>query len=362
MKIGRLIKSVAIAGLVGGLATGALPSTGAFAGEFDGVKLNVGTWGGSWKQFFVDQISPKFAALGGEIVYVTGSPQANFAKLIAARGKAPFDTMEILDAQEVDVLKSNFFQELDLKKIPNIKHLEDFQYSKQWTASWTTQEAICYNTAKFKELGIPAPTTYADLTHPALEGRIMIPDITSGGGLANFAGMVFAAGGDEQNVKPGLELINKLKIRKFWSRGGQVVTEFQTGDIYAAVAHAGWCFRSKNAGSPIAAVHPKINAQITGVHKYGWIGIPKSTKDPKVVDAAHWFINQYLDADYQLYFARENAVGPVNKIAILNMAKEPAITEFLETDPAKLNKYLRIDYKDVKIVDWMDQWNRMITK
>ena len=53
----------------------------------------------------------------------------------------------------------------------------------------------------------------------------MIPDITSGGGLANFGGIVHAAGGDETNVAPGLDLINKLKIRKFWSRGGQTVTE-----------------------------------------------------------------------------------------------------------------------------------------
>jgi putative spermidine/putrescine transport system substrate-binding protein len=362
IKIKKLMRSVAVAGIVVGLAIGTLPSTGAHAGEYDGVSLRIATWGGSWKQFFVEAIVPKFEALGGKIVFVTGSPQANFAKLIAARGKAPFDTMEILDAQEVDVLKSNYFQKLDLKKIPNTKYLEDYQFSDQWTATWTTQECICYNTEKFKELGIPVPTTYADLAHPALEGRVMIPDITSGGGLANFAGIVYAAGGDVLNVKPGLDLINKLKIRKFWSRGGTVVTEFQTGDIYAAVAHAGWCFRSKKAGSPIAAVHPKINDQITGVHKYGWIGIPKSTKDPKVIDAAHWFINTYLSADYQLYFARKNAVGPVNKVAILNMAKEPAITEFLQTDPAKLNKYLRIDYKKVNIVDWMDQWNRMITE
>ena len=45
---------------------------------------------------------------------------------------------------------------------------------------------ICYNREKYAELGLPAPTTYKDLANEKLAGRVVIPDITSGGGFANF--------------------------------------------------------------------------------------------------------------------------------------------------------------------------------
>ena len=63
--------------------------------------------------------------------------------------------------------------------------------------------------------------------------------ITGGGGLANFAGMSFASGGDTVNVKPALDTIATIKGAKFWKAGGDVVTGFKSGDIYAAVAHTG---------------------------------------------------------------------------------------------------------------------------
>ena len=75
------------------------------AAEFDGVTLRIATFGGSWKQNIEDVIGPKFAALGGKLEFVTGSPQSNLAKLIAGRGTAPFDVMEVLDAQEKDFSK-----------------------------------------------------------------------------------------------------------------------------------------------------------------------------------------------------------------------------------------------------------------
>jgi putative spermidine/putrescine transport system substrate-binding protein len=362
MTTGKALKRLAFAAVLAAAAVALAMPPASAEERFDGVTLRVATFGGLWKKFFEDRIVPKFEKLGGKIEFVTGSPQANLAKLIAARGKAPFDVFEILDAQEGDVLGSEFLQKWNLDKVPNKKFLEGFQYSDHFVATWTTQEAICYNTEKFKELGIPRPTTYKDLAHPKLEGRVMIPDINSGGGLANFGGIVYAAGGDEKNVRPGLDLIASLKIRLFWSAGEQLLSQFQTGDIYAGVAHAGWCLRTRNAGVPVTTVHPKINDRTTGVHKYGWMTLMRSTTDPKVIAAGHWFINEYLDRDYQLYFAKEMGVAPVNRDSIPRMGDDPIVKELLETDPAKLKNFLRIDYTKVKVADWTDQWNRRITK
>jgi putative spermidine/putrescine transport system substrate-binding protein len=330
--------------------------------KFRGVTLRFATFGGPWKKLFEDAIQPKFEALGGKVEYVLGSPPANFAKVIAARGAAPFDVMEILDAQEVDVLKSGFLQKLDLSKIPNVKYLDDYQYNENWILPWTTQEIICYNEAKFKELGISAPVSYQDLNHAELKGRVMIPELTSGAGYANFGGLVYAAGGNENNIQPGIELISKLGITKFWTQGGQAVTEFQTQDIYAALLHSGWCMRTKRAGVPVAAVAAKINNEYTGVQKYGWIGIMKSTKDPKTIEAAHWWINEFIDADFQVFFAKEQAVVPVNKLALKKIEEDPELSKFIVTNPEKIKKFLKLDYQKVDVPKWIDTWNRSITK
>lgn len=70
---------------------------------------------------------------------------------------------------------------------------------------------------------------------------MLIPDIASGGRLANFASVSYAQGGDLVNVEPSLDVITSIKGVKFWRQAEQAVTQFHTGDIYAAVIHAGWC-------------------------------------------------------------------------------------------------------------------------
>lgn len=350
-----LAGSMAVVGAVAPLSV-----MGAEDKPFDGVTLRVATWGGSWKENIENVIVPKFQKLGGQIEFVSGSPQANLAKLIAARGNIPFDVMEILDAQEHDMLGSVFLQPLDLDAIPNKAHLSPWQYAHPTLiASWFTQEGICYNAEKFEELGIPAPTTYEDLIRPELAGRISIPDINSGGGMANFGAMAHAAGGDETNVKPALDLINRLDALKFWSRGGEVITQFSSGDIYAALAHAGWCVRTHKAGNPVKMAHPVINDQHTGVMKYGWLGIIKDTPNAA---AANWFINEYLDTDFQYEFATKSGVVPVNQAAIARLGDDPLLRDLLELDPDAIARELRIDYSKVNVSEWTDQWSRSVSQ
>lgn len=334
---------------------------GAMAQEkrFDGVTLRVATYGGLWRDIMDKEITPKFVALGGKIEYVTGSPQANFAKLVAGRGRAPFDVMEVLDAQVGDFNEADFLAPIDLAKIPNKQFLKPFQYSPKLVAAWFTQEAICYNTEKYKELGLPAPKTYKDLANPALAGKVIIPDITSGGGLAAIGGFAAAAGGSEADIKPGLELINSLKTQKFWSQGDQVVLGFKSGDIYAAAVHAGWCLRAKKVGAPVMSVHPQIKPGVVGVAKDGWLGIMKSSSN---VEAAHWFINEYLDAGYQLTFAVSGGVVPVNQKAIDKMGEDPVFAEMLQLKAADIEKELRIDYTKANLSEWNDLWGRTVAR
>ncbi len=352
MTFGILVAAATI-----GLTTANLNT--AMAGQFDGVTLRVATWGGSWKENMEELIVPKFEAEGGKIEFVTGSPQANFAKLVAARGNAPFDVMEILDAQVADMMELGYLRELDFGLIPNTSNIADFQKSENMVGSWDSQEVICYHVDKFEELGIPRPTTYKDLVRPELAGKISFPDINSGGGLANFGGVVHAAGGDETNVQPGLDLINDMQILKFWSRGGETLAQFQSGDIIASVGNAGWCLRTKKAGVNVTSVHPVIKEGVVGVAKVGWLGVMKSSEVP---EAAHWFINEYLSEEFQVLFATKSGLVPINKKAIETIKEDPIAAEMLVLDAEEIAKEQRIDYSKVTISDWTDQWNRSVAQ
>jgi len=352
-------RTMLLFGFVGALA--ATPASALAADKpFDGAVLKVGTWGGIWRDFQVQIIAPKMQEMGAKVEYVTGSPQDNLAKLIAARGREPpFDVLDTFDASLPSLIQAGLLQRIDPQSIPNTQFLENWQYSDQKIASWMTEEAICYNTQKYSDLGLAPPTTYRDLANPKLAGRVSIPDITSGGGLANFSAISYAEGGDLTNVKPALDLITSIKGLKFWRQAEQAVTQFQTGDIYVAVIHAGWCAFMKKAGQPVSVVHPVINASTKGVLKQGWIGVVSGSKNGK---AAAAYINQFLNEDFQFEFAKVNGLVAVNRRAQARMSQDPVLKEMLILDPAQMTKMLQVDYSKANISDWTDQWNRRIAR
>ncbi|MES2978366.1 MAG: extracellular solute-binding protein [Pseudomonadota bacterium] len=332
------------------------------AKPFDGVTLRVATFGGPWRDDLAKLVAPKIEAMGAKVEFVVGSPQDNLAKIIAARGRdAPFDVVEILDAQIDQVADSGLLLPVNYAGVPNAQQIEPWQRGTFAVGNWTTQEVICYDKGKFAELGLPAPMTYKDLANPKLAGRVMLADITGGGGLANFAGMAYASGGDTTNVKPALDTIASIKGAKFWKAGGDVISSFKSGDIYAAVAHTGWCLRAiKFAGVNLAAAHPRINDKQKGVIKVGWLGVVKNSKNAAAATA---FMNAYLDEEFQVAFARNSGVWPVNKRAMQRLRTEdPVFVALNNIEPAEIATMLRVDYKGVNVNNWYDQWNRAVSK
>src|SRR5260370_264197 len=83
----------------------------------------------------------------------------------------------------------------------------------------THQERTIYNGGKLAELGSAPPKSLADLADPRLRGRVMIPDISSGGGLEAVGAFALTAGGNEANIDPGLQLIRSIPDLRLWKAG-----------------------------------------------------------------------------------------------------------------------------------------------
>ena len=269
--------------------------------RFRDVTLRVGTWGGATRDALRDYVASELERRGAKVEFVIGSPQDNFAKLIAARGQVPFDLVEFLGTMRPEVVGRGLLAKLNLGNIPNARVFARDESSELMVPTWITEEMIIYNTDKFRENGIPPPTSLSDLRNPKLAGRIMIPDISSGGGIESLGAFALTAGGDEANVAPGLKLINELPGVRFWKAGGEVVTQFKSGDIWVAVAHAGWALRTAQAGAPVATVPARFGSR-EGMVKEGYIGVVKGSRNQ---EAAEFFINTYLSAEAQLRFASE---------------------------------------------------------
>ena len=119
--------------------------------------------------------------------------------------------------------------------------------------------------------------------------------------------------------------------------------------------------RAAKAGMPVTTAHPVINANTTGVIKQGWIGIIKGIVK-KTAQAAHAYINLFIDSDFQREFAIKEGVVPENVNALRDLAKDPVLAKMLILDEKNIDKMLHIDYSNVNIGDWYDQWSRTIAK
>src|SRR5260221_8440720 len=141
---------------------------GAEPGQFAGETLRVGTFGGTWADAIREAVGPQFEKVGAKLEFVTGNPQDNLAKVIAAkrRGEPPMDTFEILGGTVPQIMALDLLQHIDYGTVSNAKVLPPDQRQPKLAAIWTTQEMIVYSPKQFRELGLAAPTSLADLAGP----------------------------------------------------------------------------------------------------------------------------------------------------------------------------------------------------
>jgi putative spermidine/putrescine transport system substrate-binding protein len=326
------------------------------AARFKGVTLRVATWGGATRDALRDYVASELERRGAKVEFVIGSPQDNLAKLIAARGQVPFDVVEFIGTMRPEIEGRALLSKLDPARVPNAKGLRFDPPSDLMVPTWITEEMIVYNKDLFRQNGIAPPKSLADLRNAKLTGRIMIPDISSGGGIEAVGAFALTAGGNEENIAPGLKLINELPGVRFWKAGGEVVTQFKSGDIWVAIAHAGWALRTARAGVPVATVPAQIGSH-QGMVKEGYIGVVKGTPNQ---EAAQFFINTYLSPEAQEKFALKVGVVPVVQTARAKMSEDPTLRDLVILDPAKIHNMVRLDAAKIDLGKWNDEWNRSV--
>ena len=363
MKRNLLLSSVSLVGAAA-MALGLFVTTpSAEAGMFDGQKLTVATFGGSWRDRIKLIVGKAFEAEGGTIEFIVGGATQNLPSMIAARGqKAPFDVMEVTDDLWGSFVQGDFVQKLELSKIPNTADLDPNLFDDFKVGNWIVLEGLVFNIDKFKELGLPRPTTFSELDHPKLRGKLHMSDSSNFTGLYTISVLAYENGGSESNIQPGLDKIKKMDFHSYSQNAVTVNQMMKSGELLATFAHCGWAVRQHDAGIPSGCVHPTVNGK-RGAPAVGYAAIAKGSEN---VAAAHFYINELVGFEMQELFHVKNGIVPVNKKVLDKYFKTPKLDKdgvpFLILDPKEVANFWYLDYSKYNAKTWQRAWDQTILR
>jgi putative spermidine/putrescine transport system substrate-binding protein len=353
----QVLKGMVIAASAPALS--AMPVGNARAGDFDDKTLRVGTWGGSWRDSLEKAVGAKVEARGAKIEYLLDSPTGNAAKLIAARGRAaPLDNMEGAPELVPSLVEAKLIQKLDFAALPNAAALLPLARADYSVITLATWDGVVYNSAKFQELGLPAPKRYRDLINPKIAGRVAFPDINHTQHWNAVAGLAYEAGGDETSLTKSIDLINQMQPAYFYSTSTDLATKFGSGEIWAAPWHAGFVVRLKRTGAPVAIAYthfgPKYGALWPVLHHI--IGGSSNTM------IAEAFLDTYLSPEAQFEHSKFTGSLPMNPDARKRLSTDPENKDVLMFSDQDLNNAYLVDFKKVDLPQWREAWNRDVKR
>jgi spermidine/putrescine-binding protein len=345
------------------VAAGAALAAPSFAGEafaqekYDGKVLVGLSGGGSWRDSVDTLIGEQIRAGGGEIDYVIDAPQANIAKLFAARGgDAPFDVLE--SGPHLVSVAAPQVQAIDFAKIPNAAALPDYAKGLDFVWNCSSQDGIVYNKEMFEKHNIPLPKQYKDLAHPALKGKVAMPDVNHVQHWNAVVGMAYDGGGDEASLEKAIPIINEIKPAYFYATSTDMGQKMASGEIWAAAWHAGWAVRLANSGTPVGTVFPEIGSKKGAL----WPVILQVTRSASNADLGAAFIDLYLEPEVQAQHAKTTGVVPVHPDALAEFAKDPIVQELMLTNQSDIDNLHIVDFSKIDQAAWRERWNKDIVR
>lgn len=327
--------------------------------DLKGKSLRVATYGGSWRDAMAKYITGPLVDSGLKVDYLLGNPDDNLAKLIAAKrqGQIPFDVMDGSTLTYPEAYKAGLYEKIDFAALPGAKNVPDWAREDGYVIYSWAPEGIVYNEDKFKELGIPAPTSFLDLRNPKLKGRVAFPAPVHVHHWAPVVGLAMLGGGDETNLRPAIPFIKEIAPVYFYTSSVEVSTRFASGDIWAAPWGAGWAVRLKRAGSPIGV----------GYHSFGtrkgslWPGPLSITKGTPNLEAANAYLAAWLTVEGPAQFCAATGVLPVSAAARARFAElDPLSRAMLLWQDKQIDNSFRVNFAKLNGNQWREIWNHEV--
>ena len=357
----RSLRLLGVAGAVIGLMFAAMPQASAQSKMFDNVKIRIATFPGTWEIRIREEVGPAMEKAGIEMEFIGGRTEQFLQKLIAARGQTqPFDVVEITDHVLAEFMQGNFLTKINLDNIPNKAKVQPDFYDDYKVGYWMHLGAIQYNVDKFKENGIPEPTSYKDLLHPKLKGKIVSPPPFSYNMISHIVSLAYENGGDETNIEPGMKALEAfVPYLHSWSAPTIVSQLIKSGDVWATFGSAGGGMRLQDAGVPIGIHHLGVKEHV-GMPNVGYMAAVKGNKVGKAVD---FFINELINVDMQEGMYLKSGLIPTNQDVLAKhwktARKDSNGKIFNIMEPSKMANYYFVDYSKINRSKWAKRLSRI---
>ncbi|HEY3147853.1 MAG TPA: putative 2-aminoethylphosphonate ABC transporter substrate-binding protein [Dongiaceae bacterium] len=193
-----------------------------------------------------------------EIEWQRDSTGVITARLLAEKDNRQADAVWGLAATSLMLLDKQGM--LDAYKPKGFDQIKDqFKDTRAEGPTWVGMDAwasaICYNTAEGDKLGIPAPTSWADLLKPEYKGHIAMPNPgSSGTGFLTVSSRLQSMGD-----KGGWDYMDKLhqNINTYLHSGSKPCKDAAAGEYVIGISFAYPGVQLKNQGAPVQVILPK---------------------------------------------------------------------------------------------------------
>lgn len=234
-----------------------------------------------------------------KIKWVRDSTGIMTAKLLAEKNNPQAEVVWGLAGSSMALLKDEgLLKPYTPKGLEELyANLNDPQSNQAWFGNDAFFNAVCFNEAVAKQLNLPKPTSWEDLTKPVYKGHIAMPNpASSGTGYMQVSAWLQNMGEDQAwNYMRDLD----KNIAHYTHSGSKPCVQAGMGEVAIGISMASRGAKLKTQGAPLAVITPK------GI---GWeseaVGLVKESDAAKrVVD---WSISK---AANELYVEMYPVVG-----------------------------------------------------
>lgn len=277
-------------------------------------------------------IEPFEEAFDAEIktIYI-GSNDEYMAKLAADGGSGEFDVVLIVSSLAQPAIRAGFVEPLDLALLPNL----DEQFESLKSISFNQHDGQTYGVCIFWGTApmtvnaevVPEDADYGILFDPAYAGKLaMWDDISSIADVAVYMGYenVWDLTDEQLEAVKEKMISQKPLLRKYWTRAGELIELFQTGEVVAANS---WNYITNTLDAADFPVREILNDP-----PVSWIDNYFIAKGSKNIELAHAFINYIISAEAQAKIAEHTGYTVCNPQSKAYM--DPAVWDHLYMEEA----------------------------
>lgn len=361
MKGKRFVLGVLALGLLVGLAPDEVG-----AQTFKGVRLRVAHFGGTFTEAQKRYVGEPFEQMTrAQVEWIASNPADNFAKLKARAGlEPPFDVV-IFDEPFVSlVVEQGLVERLDAANVPNLKDVypQAMVPGNHGAGVIFFSLGIIYNAQKFKEHGIPEPTTWKVLWDPRLAGRVGTQGLDSTAPKYLVAAAAIALGDQPTDWGRAIDEVAKIKFHSFSATVADLMAKLTSGDVWAAPIVNGRAWSLIDKRLPLKFVLPDNGNGTRGGLERSALVIPKGTRNKAAAEA---LINLVLSPAAQLAQAIDNPYGPTNKRLEKLLAANPAIAQRIPASAADIQGAMTLKWTPATVArfpDYLERWRKTVQK